>query len=87
MNPTLLLTVFLFAAGVFTAICAFAKYDWFLKNEELQKSMLFRIIGEKGIRAFFILIGVACITWGIVRVMDPPREIPADFLFELAKPA
>lgn len=86
MSPTLILTIFLFFAGIFTLFCAFAKYEWFLSDEDLQETLIYRIIGKKGIRIFFFAIAGICIAWGTARIVNPPREIPSEFLFDIAKP-
>jgi|GEM_PF-5469620 len=86
MNPTITLTVFLFASGLFTPVCAIANYKWFFKTGELMPASLIAMIGKRGARVFFIIVGIACLAWGVIRVVNPPREIPVAFLHPSTSP-
>jgi len=80
------LTVFLLVAGAFTVFCSFKNYDWFFNSKEQGPQKAIAKLGRGLSRVAFILIGLACLGWGIYRVIEPPRDIPLTFLQDIARP-
>lgn len=85
MNPPFLITLSLIAAGAFTMWCAFRNYRWFFETG-WQGYLLNRYASRNFARLLYFMIGLLVMAVGGARLVHPPRVIPDDFLFELARP-
>ncbi|MGF1453684.1 MAG: hypothetical protein ACFB21_16625 [Opitutales bacterium] len=86
MNSSLVLTAFLTASGAFTFWCSLKNYDWFF-NFPGPSRLFILLVGRKFSRAVYLLFSIFLFGWGIARIVNPPPEIPTEFVFDLAEPA
>ena len=85
MNSSLILTLFLSLGGLLAFWSALKDYDWFF--EFPGPSQLFILaVGRPAARKVYIVFGVFLLGWGLVRMIDPPKDVPVDFIYEMASP-
>lgn len=55
-------------AGIFTIICAYCDFDWFMNN--YRASFFVTIFGRDGARIFYIILGVLLVIIGIFLLIN-----------------
>lgn len=53
----------LLLAGIFSIVCAWKDYDWFMEHKKAK--FMARILGRKGARIFYIVLGTALTAVGV----------------------
>lgn len=85
MDTISFLTVFLVVGGAFTFWCSLKNYDWFFNFPGPSQAFI-AVFGRPAARVFYILFSLVLLGWGVVRVVDPPRQIPITWINDVAKP-
>ena len=66
MNENILISFFLFAAGLFSLLGSILNWDFFFNN---RKARLFlTILGRTGARIFYALLGIGLSVFGVIQL-------------------
>jgi hypothetical protein len=66
--------------GVFALFCSFKNYDWFMEHRRARA--ISAIIGRTGTRMFYGMLAIALVVVGVVLIVNPPEEHPAETAVE-----